>query len=191
MKKEKGRKSPYTLKAPGVFLVEDPLNQEAWYALYTKSRHEQVAYDQLVLKGHRAFLPKLERWSRRTDRRKKIQVPMFSGYVFVWTTLAPERYLSLLRTIGVVRAVQFAGMPAPINPEQINSLKILVDSGRAIHPADNLAKGEMARIVDGPFKGVVGRLVGRRSKKRLLVWVETINSGVYVDLPEGSLCKAV
>jgi len=191
MKQIKSRKSLHASRAQSVFWVDDPFYLEAWYALHTKSRHEQTVYDQLVSKGHESFLPKLERWSRRTDRRQKIRVPMFSGYVFVKTTLAPERYLPVLRTTGVVRAVGFGGRPAPIDPEQIQSLKILVDSGKAIHPADHLTEGEMVEIVDGPFKGVAGRLVGRRSKKRLLVWLETINQGVYVELEEGSLRKAV
>src|SRR5262245_7609662 len=63
-----------TEKAP----VPDP----RWYAIWTRSRHEQVVRTQLDEKGITAFLPTFVKLSRWKDRRKKIDVPLFPGYVF-------------------------------------------------------------------------------------------------------------
>ncbi len=167
-----------------------PLLEEAWYAIYTRSRHEQVAASQLEAKGEEVFLPKLKTWSRRTDRRLRIEVPMFPGYLFVHTTLHPARHLSILRTVGVVNLVRFRGRPQPVDPAEIRSLQILIDSGETIHPAENFAVGDLVRIVEGPFKGVVGRLVTRRSGARLVVSVETINRAVFVELDDHLIRKA-
>jgi hypothetical protein len=52
---------------------------EAWYAIWTRSRHEQMVREQLERKGYQAFLPTVARWSRWKDRKKKIDWPLFPG----------------------------------------------------------------------------------------------------------------
>ena len=54
----------------------------AWYAIWTRSRHEQVVREQLERKRFEAFLPTITRWSRWKDRKKKIDWPLFPGYCF-------------------------------------------------------------------------------------------------------------
>ena len=163
---------------------EDPIREAAWYAIYTKSRHEQVAREQLLAKGIEVFLPLVRTWSRRTDRRIRIELPMFPSYLFVNTTLHPERHLSVLRTIGVVKLVDFKGRPMPVDPQEVKSLQILIDSGVAVHPAENYQPGDRVMIVEGVFKGMVGQLVARRSSTRLIVTVETINRAVQVEVDD-------
>ena len=170
--------------------VVDVGEEAAWYAVYTKSRHEQVVDSQLAAKGHEVFLPRIRTWSRRTDRRLRIEVPMFPGYLFVQTTLQPAQHLSILRTVGVVKLVNFKGRPVMVDPAEIESLKILIASGETIHPDENLAIGDQVRIVEGPFKGVVGRLARRRSSTRLIVAVEAINRAVHVEIEDHLVRKA-
>ncbi|HEV8316926.1 MAG TPA: transcription termination/antitermination NusG family protein, partial [Vicinamibacterales bacterium] len=64
----------------GVALASDP--DVRWFALWTRSRHEQVVREQLEQKGVEAFLPTVTRWSRWKDRKKKIDWPLFPGYCF-------------------------------------------------------------------------------------------------------------
>ena len=54
----------------------------AWYAIWTRSRHEQVVREQLERKQVEAFLPTVTRWSRWKDRKKQIAWPLFPGYCF-------------------------------------------------------------------------------------------------------------
>lgn len=168
----------------------DTLLIPAWYAVHTRSRHEQVVHDQLTAKGTEVFLPKMEVWSRRTDRRKRITIPMFPGYLFVRTTLHPEHHLGVLKTVGVVGMVSFHGRPAAVNPEEVSSLKIVVDTGAVIHPTEDFRKGDLVRITDGPFKGVIGRLTGRRSNRKLIVAVENINQAISVEIDDHMVVKA-
>ena len=67
-----------TSREPGA----DPLAPQ-WFAVWTRSRHEQVVRDQLERKHFDAFLPTIPRWSRWKDRKKKIDWPLFPGYCFV------------------------------------------------------------------------------------------------------------
>ena len=70
-----------------------------WFAIWTRSRHEQVVRDQLERKQVKAFLPTITRWSRWKDRRKKIAWPLFPGYCFA--RFDPEFRLAILKCTGV------------------------------------------------------------------------------------------
>ena len=83
------------------------LNTPKWYALHTRSHFEQKVYDGLCGKSLEAFLPRMQVMSRRKDRRKKIFVPMLTGYVFVRSGLHPEEHLQIVKTVGVVRIISF------------------------------------------------------------------------------------
>ena len=75
-----------------------------WYAVSTRSRHEYKANAGLSQKGIVTFLPEMEVWSKRKDRKKKISIPLFPGYLFVETPdLNNEIKVSILKTFGVVR----------------------------------------------------------------------------------------
>jgi hypothetical protein len=67
--------------------VSEPASFTHWYALYTRSRCEQLVYNQLAMKGFHVFLPKLEMWSRRAGWQHLISIPMFPGYLFLHHTI--------------------------------------------------------------------------------------------------------
>ena len=75
----------------------------AWYAIWTRSRHEQVVREQLERKGIEAFLPTITKWSRWKDRKKQIDWPLFPGYCFVRFNGADR--LPVLKCSGVVNIV--------------------------------------------------------------------------------------
>ena len=83
-----------------------------WFALWTRSRHEQVVREQLEQKQIDAFLPTIPKWSRWKDRKKKIDWPLFPGYCFA--RFDPADTLPILKCTGVVNIVSFEGKPAPI-----------------------------------------------------------------------------
>jgi hypothetical protein len=47
-----------------------------WYALRTRSRHENKVKVFLEQHSHEVFLPLIEVWSKRKDRKKKIKTPL-------------------------------------------------------------------------------------------------------------------
>ena len=76
-----------------------------WFAIWTRSRHEQVVREQLESQQVEVFLPTITRWSRWKDRRKKIAWPLFPSYCFA--RFDPESALPILRCTGVVKIVSF------------------------------------------------------------------------------------
>ncbi|HSD94176.1 MAG TPA: UpxY family transcription antiterminator [Syntrophales bacterium] len=157
-----------------------------WYAVHTRSRHESKVCDSLVLKSIEAFLPKIEVWSRRKDRRKKIQLPMFPGYLFV--QLAPadnQARLDILKTAGVVKMLGTAGgnVPIPVPDDKIEAIRRLVDSKVEIQHYRYPRVGERARILDGPFKEIEGLVVKADLRKDLFViTIEILQRAVAIEM---------
>lgn len=144
----------------------------SWYAVHTRSRHEDRVYARLTQKSIDTFLPKMEVWSRRKDRRKRIQIPLFSGYLFVnIKELTNERKLDVLTTAGVVRILgrPDSSRPEPVPDEQIEAVQRLVSSDVELQPFEYPRAGEPARIVDGPFKGIEGTVLSTDYRKNLFV----------------------
>ncbi|MCK4255287.1 transcriptional antiterminator, partial [candidate division WOR-3 bacterium] len=72
-----------------------------WYAIWTRYRHEDLVKMQLNKKNLEVFLPKIKTLSKRRDRRKMIEKPLFPGYLFTRTELNPKSYLKIIRCQGV------------------------------------------------------------------------------------------
>ncbi len=151
-----------------------------WFALWTRSRHEQVVREQLQQKRIEVFLPTVTKWSRWKDRKKRIDWPLFPGYCFARFD-ARER-LPVLKCVGVVSIISFEGEPAPIPESEIDGIRRLVESDLAFDPCPMIRAGMMAEVIHGPLKGVVGRLVRKDQKARLVLSVNLIGQAVSVEV---------
>lgn len=165
-----------------------------WYAVHTRSRHEDRVYAGLVLKSFQVFLPKFEVWSKRKDRRIRIMIPMFPGYLFVeLLTLDNQIKLDVLKTFGVVRILgkPTGGEPIPIPDNKIEAIQRLVKSKVEIQQFQYPKVGEPALITDGPFKGIEGIVVGTDYEKELFVIsIELLQRAVAIKL-EGFQIKRI
>jgi transcription termination/antitermination protein NusG len=152
-----------------------------WFAVWTRSRHEQVVREQLDRKRVEAFLPTITRWSHWKDRKKKIDWPLFPGYCFA--KFDPEDALSILKCTGVVNIVSFEGKPAPIPEYELESIRVLVSSELQFDPCPLIHEGMMVEVTHGPLKGVVGRLTRKdAAKARLVLSVDLIGQAVSVEV---------
>ena len=158
----------------------------SWYAVHTRSRHEDKVYTGLAQKSITAFLPKLEVWSKRKDRRKRIHIPMFSGYLFVDVDdLSNERKLDILKTYGVVRILGKPNsyVPLPVPDEQIEAIQRLVESKVELQTCMYPKAGEKARIVDGPFNGIEGVVLETDMKRNMfIVSIDLLQRSVAVKM---------
>ena len=158
----------------------------SWYAVHTRSRHEDRACLGLLQKSFHTFLPKMEVWSKRKDRRKKIMIPMFSGYLFVeLPTLDNEIKVDVLKTFGVVRILgkPKGGEPIPIPDDKIDAIRQIVDSRVEVQQLQYPKVGEPARIIDGPFKGVEGLVLQTDYAKELfVVSIELLQRSVAIKV---------
>ena len=93
-------------EVPRLAAVADDANGEQWFALQTRARHEKVVAQQLCEKAVTNFLPLVKRVHRWSDRRKTVELPLFSGYVFA--KIAP-RNDERVRVLRALRSAEFCG----------------------------------------------------------------------------------
>src|ERR1700676_1933407 len=94
-------------KASGLRHSEIPrgFHELLWYAAYTSANHEKRVAEQLGVRSLEHFLPVYESVRRWKDRRMKLQLPLFPGYVFVRLALCDR--LQVLQVPAVVKLVGF------------------------------------------------------------------------------------
>ncbi len=155
-------------------------SQSQWYALRTKSRHEKLVRDQLEKQGIEPLLPTVRRLSQWKDRKKEIEVPLFSGYCFV--RLSQENRLPAQKVAGVVEVVGSGNRPEPIPDEEIDALRMLVNSVLPYDSHPYLHEGMAVEVVRGPLQGAHGILMRKDKRHRLVIGVRLIQQAAAVEI---------
>jgi transcription antitermination factor NusG len=164
-----------------------------WYAVSTRSRHEYKANSGLLQKGMITFLPEMETWSKRKDRKKKIFIPLFPGYLFVAASvLDNETKLSILKTFGVVRILgkKENAEAVPVPDAKIEAIQRLLNKKVEIFSLQYPSIGEPAKIIDGPFTGIEGTVISSDVNKELfVVSIELLQRAVAIKLEGFQISK--
>jgi transcription antitermination factor NusG len=156
-----------------------------WYAVYTCANHERRIADQLGSRGIDHFLPQYESVRKWKDRKVRLSMPLFPGYVFVH--LALQARLSVLQVPGVVRLVGFNGQPAAVPAEDVNRIREFLGQGFRAEPHPFLMVGRRVRVQSGPLAGMEGIIVRRKSGNRLVISFELIQRAMAVEVGEEDL----
>ncbi|MGH9342096.1 MAG: transcription termination/antitermination protein NusG [Acidobacteriota bacterium] len=159
-----------------------------WYAVHTRSRHEKVTAEQLWQKRIECFLPLHEAVSQWKDRKKRVQFPLFPGYLFVRASIKDSK-LDIVKVPSVVRIIGFNGQAMPIPEDQIQAVKTLVFSKLPLDPHPFLAEGDRVRIKVGPLRGLEGILVEKKSKFKFVLAVDLIQQAVSCGVDAGHVEK--
>ena len=167
------------------------VDRSHWYAVQTRARHEKVVSERLQEQGLTTFLPMISEVHRWSDRRKKVELPLFSCYVFV--RMIPENNeerLRVYRVNGVFGIVGVRGEGIPIPDEQIQAVHALISEKLpwSFHPF--LKIGQRVRIRGGSMDGVEGVLVARNGDRTLVVSIDAIQRSLAVRI-EGYDVEAV
>lgn len=158
----------------------DQTNKLNWYALRTKSRHEKLVRDQLGKQGIEPLLPTVKRLSQWKDRRKEIEVPLFSGYCFV--RFSQQEKEPVQKTTGVVEIVGSGTRPEPIPEQEIDALRRLMTSVLPYDPHPYLHEGMRVEVVRGPLQGIHGILLRKEKRHRLVIGVHLIQQAAVVEI---------
>ena len=153
-----------------------------WYALYTRSRFEKKLLSELTDRNVEVFLPMREVLSRWKDRKKRIWVPLFPGYIFINHVDTPENRYKILNVPGAVRFVSVEGHAEPIPEEQIQSVRRFLETNIAMDPYPYIKVGSRVEIIAGPLKGIQGILVKKRGRFRFVLQVDLIRQAVSVEI---------
>lgn len=161
-------------------VLPEPYSKLRWYAAQTRSRHEKSVATQLNERGVEHFLPLYEAVSRWKDRRVRLQLPLFPGYIFVRLPLR-ER-LRALEIPSIVRLVGFGGLPIPMPDEEMEAMRNGLTSALQAEPHPYLTAGRRARLKSGPLAGLEGILLRKKGGFRFVLSVELIQRAVITDV---------
>lgn len=154
-----------------------------WFALYVRSKHEFTVQDELAKKEIETFLPSVKKLSRWKDRKKFIEIPLFPGYLFVYISPQPDEFRKVLKTAGAVNLVSFLpGQPAAVSVQEIDSLRIILRSGKDFDIYPELKTGSRVRIKSGPLSGAEGVLREKETYFLFLVNIEILGRSIGVKI---------
>jgi transcription antitermination factor NusG len=163
----------------------DEADGPLWFAVRTLSRHEKLVRDQLARRNIEHFLPTTKRLSQWTDRKKEVELPLFAGYCFA--RLRWEDRLPVLQAQGVMNFVGTAARAEPIPNEEIDSLRNALHNSSALAYHPFLKEGMVVEVIQGPLRGVRGRLLREARGARLILSITLIQRAVAIEIDAGSV----
>ena len=140
------------------------------------------------LKDIECFLPLREVLSKWKDRYKKVQLPLFPGYLFVHAPIEKRR-LDILKIPSIVRIIGFNGEPASIPELQVQAVKRLVFSTLPYDPYPYIVKGDRVEIVQGPLRGMQGILIEKKGAYRFILSIDLIQQAVACEVDACDVAK--
>jgi transcription antitermination factor NusG len=152
----------------------------AWYAAYTRSRHEKRIAEQLQSKSVEIFLPLYETVHQWKNGRARVQLPLFPGYIFV--RIPYRDRLRVLEAPGVAYLVGSAAHATPVADSEMDLLRRAMDTSLGAEPYPYLSVGQRVRIKFGPLAGAEGILIRKKQNLRLVLSIDLIMRSIMVDV---------
>ena len=176
-----------------------------WYALRTTYGREKKAYDYMTAKGITAFYPttnvvKLIKGKRKVVTESRLPNIFFAygteeqlkEYVFDNVNLPFLRFY--YRHIHEGNTIKKTPLIVPDN--QMDSLKIICAADAdntfvSLVKVPKFEKGQLVRVIDGAFKGVIGRVARWQGQQRVGVVVDDLVTVVTAYVPSAFLEKII
>ena len=168
--------------------MTDIKDNKKWFAIYVKSRSEKKVFKLLEDIGIESFLPLITRVKQWSDRKKKVEEPLFRSYLFVH--ISDSDYYNVLNVNGVVKYICFEKKAVVVPENQITAIKRYI-SDTDLHDIEfdnvELKEGEMVRIKSGQMKDLIGRFVTIKGKHRVIIDIEVVGQSLPVNIARSNI----
>ncbi|MEI9813643.1 MAG: UpxY family transcription antiterminator [Acidobacteriota bacterium] len=154
-----------------------------WYVLQVRPRYESLVAELLDQKEVEHYLPLYTTRKRWSDRFVESKQPVFPGYIFCRLDYN-SRVLPVLTTPGVLRVLGVGRTPVPVDEQELEAVRLVVESGRAASTGPMPKVGDQVRIQYGPLAGVEGIMVGQKKERRLVVSITLLQRSVSVEIED-------
>ena len=182
----------------GVSVESVPTEKIQWFVLRVSYGRAEKANEILKAKGIETYLPHHTIYKEVNGKRKKQRVPMLPNFLFVHTTLSMLK--TILKSITNKTLITFYydhfatiedGKNPPLivpNEDMENFIKLTSIDNEHILLVDEVngtyKQGDYVRIIDGPFKGIEGRVTKITGQKRVIVELPGICSVATAYIPK-------
>ena len=153
-----------------------------WYALHTRARHEKAVERRLRDQGMETFVPTTIQVHRWSDRKKKVEVPLFSCYVFLRCALSAEDRTRVYQVESVHGFVGTRGASLPIPNDQIESIQKVLAQTAPWRSYPFLKVGQRVRVCGGAMDGVEGVFLSENGDHSLIISIDAIQRSMAVRI---------
>jgi transcriptional antiterminator NusG len=161
-----------------------------WFVFYTKSRQEKKVDELLKKNGFESFLPLQKVMKQWSDRKKKVDVPLFNSYIFVATEESAIQ--DIAKIPGVAWNIRFNGKPAVLHATELATIRRFLDTGLFIESfaqSNDFERGDRVEVVDGPLRGEKGILADFHNGAKFSVILGSIGQVLTVQIEAKILKK--
>jgi transcription antitermination factor NusG len=148
-----------------------------WFAIYTRPKNEKKVAEQLFRLGIEAYCPMVTQMKQWSDRKKKVESPLISSYVFV--NLDEKDRNTVFEAHGIVRYLYWLGKPAVIQDYEIEALKNSLKGILTSVEVEGIQPGDSLTISKGPFQGKEG-IVSQVDKNKIRLILKEL--GVLITI---------
>ena len=172
-----------------------------WYALRTTYGREKKAYDFLTANGITAFYPTINVVKIVNGKRKNVTESRLPNIFFAYGT--EEQIKSFVYDNVNLPFLRFyyrhtyvglsvSRTPLIVPDNQMNSLKIICEAEAddtivSLEEVPKFEKGQLVKIIDGAFKGVIGRVARWKGQQRVGVVVDELMMVMTAYVPSAFL----
>lgn len=166
--------------------IRKGVSEEKWYAVYTRPRAEKLVFQRLVECNIESFLPMQKTIRVWSDRKKVVEKPLLSSYVFV--RVRNKHFPVIYNTNGVVKFVSFSGQPVSIPQKQIDNLRLIIDSDADVEvTSEKFEQGDYVEVINGSLIGLTGELIKIGSQNRVVVRIDRLDQNLILKIPKSFL----
>jgi len=143
-----------------------------WYVVYTKPKWEKKVAEKLMQAGIECYCPLITQIKQWSDRKKKVEVPLFNSYVFV--QLSENERNTVFTIPGAVRYLFWLGKPAIVRDEEINVIKKSLNASNiADVSVSSIQVGDRIKLDSGVFSNQ-DAIVQEISKTHYILVLESL-----------------
>ncbi len=153
-----------------------------WLVVYTRPRWEKKVDKLLKTQGIKSYCPIKKVTNQWADRKKVVELPLFSGYVFVWVSEREDHRVR--QTLGVLNFIYYMSKPAVIRASEIEKIEKLmsIDADYEVISAQHINHGDRIRIRSGVFYNQEGTVIKVQGKNVLMVF-DHLNCALVSNVP--------
>lgn len=151
-----------------------------WHVVYTRPNAERKVASQITNMGIESYLPLYKVVKQWSDRKKKLELPLFPNYVFI--RVDKVKRFDIFSIKEIVKFVTFESRPAVVPEAQLNKIKHLIERGEDMQSANFFEDGMKIKIKEGSFAGLEGVIVKKNNMLRLLIKVEPMMQAFSINI---------
>ena len=165
-------------------ITGDAVEREGeWFVLHSRSRQEKRLAEDLQALNVAYFLPLVDTVRIYGRRKQAVQLPLFTGYVFVRGTIEEAYRADQTRRVANIIRVQ----NQELIQQELTAIHQVIAAGGVLDPCPYLKRGMRVTVTAGPFKGTEGVIEDDRRRSRLVLQITTLGQASSLEIDSGLL----